>query len=66
MTEEANVLETIKYLRKCMLIPLKCNNQEFMIDIDYKAGDSWAEGEDVEINWRKEIEIDMNAGLLGG
>ena len=52
MTEEANVLETIKYLRKCMLIPLKCNNQEFMIDIDFKSGDSWAEGEDIEINWR--------------
>jgi uracil-DNA glycosylase family 4 len=53
MTEEANVLETIKYLRKCMLIPLKCNNQEFMIDIDFKSGDSWAEGEDIEINWRE-------------
>jgi len=52
MVEEFNVLETIKYLRDCMLIPLKCSNQEFMIDVDFKSGDSWAEGEDIEINWR--------------
>lgn len=51
--EEQNVMQAVKYLRKCMLILLKCNNQEFMIDIDFKSGDSWAEGEDMEINWRK-------------
>jgi uracil-DNA glycosylase family 4 len=50
---EENVMDLIKYLRSCMLIPLKCNNLEFMIDVDFKVGDSWGESEDVEINWRE-------------
>ena len=54
MVEEGNVLETVKYLRSHMLIPLKYNNQEFMIDVDFKAGDSWGEGKDVDISWRTE------------
>ena len=47
-------MDLIKYLRSCMLVPLKCNNLEFMIDVDFKVGDSWGESEDVEINWRGE------------
>jgi DNA polymerase I len=54
MVEEGNVLETVKFLRSHMLIPLKYNNQEFMIDVDFKAGDSWGEGKDVDISWRTE------------
>jgi len=53
MTREENVMDLIKYLRSNMLIPLKCNNLEFMIDVDFKVGDSWGESEDVEINWRE-------------
>ena len=53
-TREENVMDLIKYLRSCMLVPLKCNNLEFMIDVDFKVGDSWGESEDVEINWRGE------------
>ena len=53
MVQEENVLELIKYMRSCMLIPLKCNNLEFMIDVDFKSGDSWGESEDIEINWRE-------------
>jgi DNA polymerase-1 len=52
MVEEEFVMDAIKYLRKNMLIPLRANNQEFMIDVDFKAGDSWAEGEEIDINWR--------------
>ena len=53
MAREENVMDLIKYLRSNMLIPLKCNNLEFMIDVDFKVGDSWGESEDVEINWRE-------------
>ncbi len=49
---EEHVTECIKFLRKYMSIPLFYSNQEFIIDVDFKVGDSWAEGEDVEINWR--------------
>lgn len=56
MVEEQHVLSTIHYMRRCMMIPLKCNNQTFQIDVDFKVGDSWAEGEEVDINWRKENE----------
>jgi DNA polymerase-1 len=52
MVEEANVDKTIKFMRKCMLIPLVFNNEEFIIDVDFKVGDSWAEGEELDINWR--------------
>jgi uracil-DNA glycosylase family 4 len=56
MVKEENVLETIKFLRKCMLIPLEYSNQNFMIDIDFKSGDSWGEQEDIEINWREQCQ----------
>ncbi len=51
--EEQNVMEAIKCLRKNMLITLQHNNIEFQIDMDFKVGDSWAEGEDLNINWRE-------------
>lgn len=50
--EEQNVMKAVHYLRSNMLIPLQHNNIEFMIDVDFKAGDSWAEGEELSINWR--------------
>jgi DNA polymerase I len=52
MVEEQNIMETVKYLRKCMLIPLQYCNEEFTIDVDFAVGDSWAKGEELEINWR--------------
>ena len=53
MVEEQHVEETIKLMRKVMMIPLKYGNEEFTIDVDFKVGDSWAEGEEQEINWRE-------------
>jgi DNA polymerase-1 len=52
MVKEENVMDTIKFLRKQMLIPLECNNEEFTIDVDFGVGESWGEKEEVEINWR--------------
>jgi len=52
MVEKEYVDKTIKYLREAMIIPLYYNNEEFTIDVDFKVGDSWAEGENLEINWR--------------
>ena len=54
MVEEQNVWDTIVYMRKAMIMPLTYNNQEFYIDCDFKVGDSWGEGEELEINWRAE------------
>jgi len=54
MVEEAHVDETIKIMRECMMIPLTYNNEEFYIDCDFKVGDSWAEGKELEIRWRNE------------
>ena len=50
--EEQNVDKAIKLMRKAMIIPLQYNNEEFTIDCDFAVGDSWADCEDVEINWR--------------
>jgi len=52
MVSEENVMEAIKFMRRCMMIPVKYNQEEFIIDCDFKIKDSWAEGTDVEINWR--------------
>lgn len=52
MVEEQYVMDTVKIMRECMLIPLYYANEEFMIDVDFAVGDSWAEGEELEINWR--------------
>jgi DNA polymerase I-like protein with 3'-5' exonuclease and polymerase domains len=52
MVEEKYVDFTIKLMRKCMMIPLKYNNEEFTIDVDFKVGDSWGEGKELDINWR--------------
>jgi DNA polymerase-1 len=53
MVENKNVPATIKLLRDNMLIPLNYNNQEFTIDVDFKLKTSWAEGEELEIDWRE-------------
>lgn len=55
MCKEEHVQTTIKLMREAMMIPLTCNNQTFYIDCDFKVGDSWAEGEDMEINWREAV-----------
>uniref|UniRef100_A0A6H1ZUF9 Putative DNA polymerase n=1 Tax=viral metagenome TaxID=1070528 RepID=A0A6H1ZUF9_9ZZZZ len=52
MVEETNVMPTIRHIRECMLIPLKYNYEEFIIDAEFKVKDSWAEGETLELNWR--------------
>ncbi len=54
MVEEANVDVTVKFMRNCMLIPLTYNYEKFTIDMDFKVGDSWAEGEELDISWRNQ------------
>jgi uracil-DNA glycosylase family 4 len=54
MVEEDNVMPTVKHIRNCMLIPLKYMNEEFYIDVDFKVKTSWAEGDELEINWRNQ------------
>lgn len=54
MVKEENVMEAVRFMRKCMMIPLHYNQEEFIIDCDFKIKDSWAEGEELEINWRGE------------
>ncbi len=51
IVKEENVMEAVKHIRKCMMIPLRYNNQEFTIDVDFKVGDSWAEGKTLDIKW---------------
>ena len=53
MVKEENVMDTIKFLRKQMLIPLTYNNDEFFIDVDFAVGDSWGETKTLEIDWRE-------------
>jgi len=53
MVEEQHVEETIKLMRKVMIIPLQYNNEEFTIDVDFAVGNSWGETEVVDINWRE-------------
>lgn len=52
MVEEQYVMDTVKIMRECMLIPLYYANEEFMIDVDFAVGDSWAEGKELDISWR--------------
>ncbi len=39
--------EAKETLRECMLHPLKANNREFTIDVDFSIGPNW--GEMIEI-----------------
>lgn len=52
MVEEANVDRAIKHLREQMLIPLQHGYESFYVDVDFKVGDSWAEGMELDISWR--------------
>ncbi|MCC7570646.1 hypothetical protein KO465_04820 [Candidatus Micrarchaeota archaeon] len=52
LVKEEFVMDAVKVLRKCMLIPLRHNFNEFYIDVDFKVKDSWAEGEELDIDWR--------------
>ncbi len=54
MVEEQNVEATLLHLRQCMLIPLTYMNETFTIDVEFKIKDSWAEGVEVDRNWRNE------------
>jgi len=53
LVKEEYVMDAIKEIRKYMLIPLYYNNREFTIDVDFKVKDSWADGEELDINWRE-------------
>lgn len=50
---EENVMKVIPIMRKCMTIPLEHNNQEFLVDVDFKVMDSWGDGVDIDIDWRE-------------
>jgi uracil-DNA glycosylase family 4 len=52
MVEEENVMPTIKHIRQNMLIPLTYNYDEFTIDVEFQVKESWAEGTQLELNWR--------------
>lgn len=52
MIEEQYVDETLSWLRERMLVPLTHNGEEFTIDVDFKVGDSWGEGTELDISWR--------------
>ena len=51
--EESAVNQTIKLMRECMLNQLEHNGRKFFIDVDFKLKTSWAEGEELQINWRE-------------
>jgi len=53
MVEDENVDTTIKLMRKHMIRELTYGNESFIIDCDFKLKTSWAEGEELEINWRE-------------
>lgn len=50
--KDEDIKRTIRLMRNCMRIPLEYNNEVFYIDCDFKVKTSWAEGVDVEVNWR--------------
>ena len=53
MVEDKNIDHAIQHIRKCMLREVVSGNEKFTIDCDFKLRTSWAEGVDVEINWRE-------------
>jgi uracil-DNA glycosylase family 4 len=48
-TEDSSqkIEEAKETLRECMLYPLKANNREFTIDVDFKIGPSWGEMKEI-------------------
>lgn len=54
MVKDENVDEMLRILRRVMIMPLVYRNEEFFIDVDFKVKESWAKGEEVNINWRNE------------
>ncbi len=54
MVKEENVQHAVRHIRKLMLIPQRYNNETFTIDVEFKIKDSWAEGVELDIDWRKE------------
>jgi DNA polymerase I len=54
MVKEENIYPTIQHLRTLMLHPLTYSNEEFTVDVDFKIKSSWAEGEEVDVDWDDE------------
>lgn len=54
MVKDEDVHRTVRLMRSCMLYELSYLNETFMIDCDFTLKTSWAEGEPMEIDWRKE------------
>lgn len=44
---EDKVEETKEKMREAMLMPLRCNDEEFMIDVDFSAGKTWGEMKEI-------------------
>jgi DNA polymerase-1 len=59
--KEEYIQDALNFLRSNMLIPLQYGSSTFIIDVEFKLKSSWAEGEDVEFNWRE-----FDAKLLRG
>ena len=39
--------QTMQRMRECMIRPLQANGQEFFIDVDYSAGPTWGDLEEL-------------------
>jgi DNA polymerase-1 len=61
MVKDENVDATLELLRKNMIKPLEYNGNKFTIDLDFKLKPSWAEGEEIEKDWR---EFDKEHNLI--
>jgi uracil-DNA glycosylase family 4 len=59
--KEEHILDTLYFLRSNMLMPLVYGSSVFIIDVEFKIKSSWAEGEEVDFNWR-----DFDAKFLKG
>lgn len=46
LSDENEVDANMSRMRECMLIPLRCNEEEFIIDVDFSVGKYWGEMED--------------------
>ena len=52
VVKDEDVMDAIKHIRKCMLIPLKHNNQIFYIDVEFAVEDFWGDKQEIDVNWR--------------
>jgi DNA polymerase-1 len=56
LVPEEKVQYCMAAMKESMLIPLEFNGEEFMIDVDFKVGDSWGDLYDAEIEEDWELE----------